>query len=77
MRAIFLNWQLVSDQCFIEYDGQREDFPITSRYIFKEEFQLLLRLAGFIRWENWSTPQRDPLQTGLDGTHSYWVAYKT
>lgn len=69
--------QLVSDQCFIEYGGQKEDFPITSRYIFKEEFQLLLRLAGFERWKCWSTPERAPLQTGLDGTHSYWVAYKT
>ena len=69
--------QLVSDQCFIEYDGQKEDFPITSRYIFKEEFQLLLRLGGFKRWACWSTPDREPLQTGLDGTHSYWVAYKT
>ena len=71
------NQQLILDQCFIEYDDQNEDFPMNSRYIFKDEFQLLLRLAGFKRWECWSTPDRETLQTGLDGTHSYWVAYKT
>ena len=69
--------QLILDRCFIEYDGQTENFPMNSRYIFKDEFQLLLRLAGFERWKCWSTPERALLQTGLDGTHSYWVAYKT
>jgi SAM-dependent methyltransferase len=68
--------QLILDHCFIEYEGQTEDFPMTARYIFKDEFQLLLRLAGFKRWEYWGTPERDLLQTGLDGCKSYWAAYK-
>ena len=38
--------QLVLDRCFIEYEDEREDFPMTGRWIFKDEFQLLLRLAG-------------------------------
>jgi len=70
------NQQLILDRCFIEYEGQAEDFPMTARWIFKDEFQLLLRLAGFERWEYFATPERDPLQIGLEDTHSYWIATK-
>ena len=70
------NHQLVLDRCFIEYENQREEFPMTSRWIFKEEFQLLLRLAGFEQWESFSTPERDPLEISREGTHSYWIVYK-
>jgi SAM-dependent methyltransferase len=70
------NHQLVLDRCFIEYEGQLEEFPITSRWIFKDELQLLLRLAGFECWECFSTPERDPLEIGLEEIHSYWIAYK-
>jgi hypothetical protein len=45
--------------------GLSEEFPMTSRWIFKQEFQLLLRLAGFERWESFSTPEGDPLEIGL------------
>lgn len=71
------NNQLILDHCFIEYEGQTEDFPITGRWIFKDEFQLLLRLGGFSNWEYFSTPDRDPLQIGLEDTIGYWIAYKT
>jgi len=71
------NNQLVLDRCFIEYENQREEFPILSRWIFKEEFQLLLRLGGFEQWEAFSTPERDPLEIGPEGTHSYWIIHKT
>jgi SAM-dependent methyltransferase len=69
--------QLVLDHCFIEYDGQSEDFLMTARWIFKDEFQLLLLLAGFERWEAYGSPDGDRLVTGLDGTNSYWVIQKT
>jgi SAM-dependent methyltransferase len=71
------NNQLILDRCFIEYEGQREEFPMTSRWIFKEEFQLLLRLAGFGHWESFRTSERDPLEIGVEGTHSYWIVRKT
>jgi SAM-dependent methyltransferase len=45
------NQQMILDRCFIEYEGQFEEFPMTGRWIFKEEFQLLLRLAGFKHWK--------------------------
>jgi SAM-dependent methyltransferase len=70
------NHQQVLDRCFIEYEDQREDFPITSRWIFKEEFQLLLQLAGFEHWESFGTPEKDPLVVGVETTHSYWIARK-
>ena len=68
--------QLILDHCFIEYEGQAEDFPMTGRWIFKDEFQLLLRVAGFERWECYATPELDPLQTGLEETFSYWIVPK-
>jgi SAM-dependent methyltransferase len=71
-----LNHQLVLDRCFIEYEERAESFPMTARWIFREEFQLLLRLGGFRRWESFSTSERDPLEIGLEDTQSYWIAYK-
>jgi hypothetical protein len=49
---------------------------MTARWIFKEEFQLLLRLGGFKQWEAFSTPERDPLKISREGTHSYWIVYR-
>jgi SAM-dependent methyltransferase len=70
------NQQLTLDQCYIEYEGQAEDFPMNGRWIFKAEFQLLLRLAGFERWDAYGTPEGGPLEIGLEEAQSYWVAYK-
>jgi SAM-dependent methyltransferase len=70
-----LHHQQTLDQCCIEYAGEAVDFPMTGRWMFKEEFQLLLRLAGFTRWEAYSTPDGDPLQVGLDDQRSYWSAW--
>jgi SAM-dependent methyltransferase len=70
------NHQQILDRCFIEYEGQVEEFSMTSRWIFKDEFQLLLRLAGFEHWESSGTPEGDPLVVGLDETFSYWIAKK-
>jgi SAM-dependent methyltransferase len=71
------NDQLDLNQCFIEYEDERAEFSMNGRWIFKEEFQLLLRLAGFARWECFATPEGDPLEVGLGETQSYWVVYKT
>jgi SAM-dependent methyltransferase len=68
--------QLVVDECTFEYDGQKEAFPMSGRWIFKEEFQLLLRLAGFRQWESYSSPDGAPLKVGLEDVHSYWVVDK-
>jgi SAM-dependent methyltransferase len=70
------NNQRILDRCFIEYEDQREEFPMNGRWIFKEEFQLLLRLGGFDHWESFRTPERDPLEVGVEGTHSYWIVHK-
>jgi SAM-dependent methyltransferase len=71
-----LDNQLVLDRCTIEYDGVTVDFPMTGRWIYKSEFQLLLRLAGFTRWECFGSPKGAPLEIGLDEVFSYWVAWK-
>jgi SAM-dependent methyltransferase len=68
--------QQVLDRCFVEYEDEAAEFPMTSRWIFKDEFQLLLRLAGFERWECFGTPEGDVLKTGLDEIRSYWIVRK-
>jgi SAM-dependent methyltransferase len=70
------NNQQILDRCFIEYEDELAEFPMTSRWIFKDEFQLLLRLAGFEHWECFGTPLGEPLEIGLDETRSYWIAYR-
>jgi SAM-dependent methyltransferase len=70
------NQQLILDRCFIEYEGQSEEFPMTGRWIFKEEFQLLLRLANFTQWKCFGTPEGNPLITGREEAFSYWIAEK-
>lgn len=73
---IDFNNQRILDQCFIEYDGQSVEFPMTARWIFKEEFVLLLRLAGFAHWAYFSTPEGDPLELGPQEQQSYWIVDK-
>lgn len=71
-----VNNQLIQDRCYIEYEGQAEDFPMSGRWFYKEEFQLLLRLAGFEHWEVFGSPTREPLIEWQQSTQSYWVAMK-
>jgi SAM-dependent methyltransferase len=70
------NQQLILDRCFIEYEGQSEDFPMTGRWIFKEEFQLLLRLAGFKHWKCFGTAEGEQLIVGREEAFSYWIVEK-
>jgi SAM-dependent methyltransferase len=73
---IDFNNQLVLDRCFIEYEDETIEFPMTGRWIFKEEFVLLLRLAGFARWSYFSTPEGDRLELGPEEQQSYWIVDK-
>jgi hypothetical protein len=44
--------------------------------MFKEEFQLLLRLAGFARWAYFGSPTGGQLDLGVDEQQSYWIVDK-
>ena len=68
--------QLVIDRCYIEYDDQRNEFPMIARWIFREEFQLLLQMAGFTHWHCFGTPEQAPLVLGPEGAQSYWIVHK-
>jgi SAM-dependent methyltransferase len=70
------NNQRILDQCFIEYDDESIEFPMMGRWIFKEEFVLLLRLAGFARWTYFSTPEGDQLDLGPEEQQSFWIVDK-
>jgi SAM-dependent methyltransferase len=74
--TVDFNAEQVLDRCFIEYDGETVEFPMTGRWIFKAELTLLLRLAGFRGWSCFGTPEGEPLVLGPEEQHSYWVAEK-
>ena len=73
---IDFNHQRVLDRCLIEYEDETVEFPMTGRWIFKEEFVLLLRSAGFARWSYFSTPEGDQLELGPEEQQSYWIVEK-
>ena len=70
------NNQLTLDHCYIEYEDEREDFPMHVRWMYKEEFHLLLRLAGFTDWACCGSPSGEPLNLGPNDQHSYWIINK-
>lgn len=74
--CVDFNNQLTLDRCFIEYEDEREDFPMNGRWMFKEEFQLLLRLAGFARWAYFGSPMGGQFDLGPNEQQSYWVVDK-
>jgi SAM-dependent methyltransferase len=73
---IDFNHQQTLDHCYIEYENEREDFPMHGRWMFKDEFQLLLRLAGFTRWVCYGSPAGDHFHAGPDAQPSYWIIDK-
>ena len=59
-------------------DGRTEVVPMTARWMYKEEFQLLLRLTGFERWSLYGScdgrPFPDAGETNDRRAIAYWVA---
>ena len=56
------------------FGGHSYDYEMPMRWIFKEEFQLLLRLSGFSRWEVYGSFSKKPFK-GSDG-EMIWKAWK-
>ena len=50
--------------------------PMQARWIHTEEFRLLLRLAGFARWELYGSHALAPYVGSARMTDAYWVATK-
>jgi SAM-dependent methyltransferase len=55
---------------------QTAEVPLYGRWIYKEEFQLLLRLAGFSHWQLYGSPDGAPYEPGDGMGLSYWVVEK-
>ena len=70
--------QIETYEWYFTCDGRTEIVPMTSRWIYKEEFQLLLRMAGFERWSLYGScdgrPFPDPEETNDRRAIAYWVA---
>ena len=58
------------------YDGEIAKVPMQARWIYTEEFQLLLRLGGFERWELYGSPDCQPYVRSAKVDDTYWVVIK-
>lgn len=69
--------QVIMSTCRITYDEELVEFPMWGRWIWRAEFELLLRSAGFARWAVYGSPEATPLTNyGLTDQASYWVAWR-
>ena len=59
-----------------EYDGETAKVPMQTRWIHKEEFQLLLRLSGFDQWELYGSHDGKPYAGSPHITNTYWSVTK-
>lgn len=58
------------------YDGDTARVPMQARWIHTEEFQLLLQLGGFDRWELHGSHDGEPYVGSPQITNTYWCATK-
>ena len=72
-KTVDLGEQTEHYQWFFTCDGETEIVPMTARWIYKEEFQLLLRLAGFSRWQLFGTHDGQPYAGSKEIGTTYWV----
>lgn len=56
------------------FDGHSYDYEMQMRWIYKEEFQLLLRLAGFSKWEVYGSFSKKPFRH--TDCEMIWKAWK-
>ena len=57
-------------------DGEIAKVPMLTRWIYPEEFQLLLRLGGFERWELYGSHDCEPYVGSAQVVNTYWVVTK-
>lgn len=58
------------------HSGETSKVPMQARWIYPAEFQLLLRLAGFERWELYGSHDCGPYIGSQNETGTYWVVTK-
>ena len=72
-KTVDLGEQTEHYQWFFAYDGEKAAVSMTARWIYKEEFQLLLRLVGFSRWQLFGTHDGQPYAGSKETGTTYWV----
>ena len=58
------------------HDGETAKVPMRARWIYPEEFQLLLRLGGFDRWQFFGSQDCVPYVGSAKETNTWWVVTK-
>ena len=72
-KTVDLGEQTEHYQWFFACEGETAVVPMTARWIYKEEFQILLRLAGFSRWQLFGTHDGQPYAGSKETRTTYWV----
>ena len=72
-KIVDLGEQTEHYEWFFFYDGETAVVPMTARWIYKEEFQLLLRLAGFSRGRLFGTHDGQPYTGSKEIGTTYWI----
>ena len=75
-RTCDLGDQTEAYRWYFVHDGESAEVPMAARWIYKEEFQLLLRLAGFSRWQVFGSGDGRPYRGSKDLTETYWIVSK-
>ncbi len=61
---------------YFTHDGKTAEVPLCGRWVYEEEFQLLLRLAGFSHWELYGSEDGKPYSRADGMGLTYWVVSK-
>ncbi len=65
--------QTESNTWTFRHDCETAKVPTRPRWIYPEEFQLLLRLGGFDRWQFFGSQDCEPYAGSAKETNTYWV----
>jgi SAM-dependent methyltransferase len=69
--------QRESGSYYFEHDDAVHEIPYESRYTYPAEFELLLRHAGFDRWEGYGAADCSrPIELSAQNSMCFWLAHK-
>ena len=72
-KIVDLGEQTEHYEWFFAYDATTVAVPMTARWLYQQEFQLLLRLAGFSRWQLFGSHDGQPYASSQEAATTYWV----
>ena len=72
-KTVDLGRQCENYRWYFTYEGEIAETTMRGRWIYTEEFKLLLRLAGFSKWQLFGSHDGQPYKGGKEMTLAYWI----